>query len=449
MRAGAARVVITPPLGSSMPGGWGDRRAAAVHDDLHAHALVLEQAGTRVALVSCDVICMPADVTAAARHRIALRCAIPPDHVLIAATHTPTGGCPADLLGTPRDAAYAAWLPQKIADAVDLAAQRLRPAGVAAARGHEDRVSFNRRYWMRNGTVRMNPGYANPDVVRPAGPIDPEVGMLFVAGADGAPIGVVLSFALHFVGTDTLDAFSADYFGHVSWQLQLAFGPEFVTVFFNGASGDVNRIDVNAPPFRAGDEYAGRVARAIAGSVLRETALLQPRRDAPLAARTVRVPFWRRAVTPGDVALARAILAAPADAPPPSPYVPGPFGWVVVGHPIPRNLWRLFAQETIRLAALPEAMETEVQVVRVGEAAVVGLPGEIFCALGLALKARSPRSPVLIAELANEYLGYVPTARAIQEEGGYETWAALSALPTAGTGEALVDAAVALLQQMD
>jgi hypothetical protein len=80
--------------------------------------------------------------------------------------------------------------------------------------------------------------------------------------------------------------------------------------------------------------------------------------------------------------------------------------------------------------------------------ALVGLPGEIFVELGLAIKARSPFQTTLVGSLANDYIGYVPTRRAQLEEGGYETWAARSALPAAGTGEAMVDSAVRLLSKL-
>lgn len=443
--AGAARVVITPPLGSSMSGGWHDRRATGVDDDLHAHAIVLRRGQTTLALVSCDVICLPKDVCGAARDRIARRVGIPGDHVLIAATHTHTGPSVCHLLGVDRDDAYTDALPARIADSVELAIQHLQPAALASATAHESRVSFNRRYWLRDGTVRMNPGYANPDVLRPAGPIDPEIGIVHITTASGAPLAAVLSFALHFVGTDDQYAYSADYFGHVGRLFQRVYGPDFGTVFFNGASGDINRIDVTAPPFRAGHHYAEQVARAIVGGVLRETALLKPDPAPPLGAARARLPYHPKAMSAADVELARRILAAPSDTPlTETPFTPGPFSWVV-GHPIPQNLWTLYARETVRVSQLAPDLETEVQAVRLGDAALVALPGEVFCALGLDIKSRSPFRPTLIAELANDYLGYVPTADAIEREGGYETWAALSALPAAGTGEALVDAAVDLL----
>jgi neutral ceramidase len=138
----------------------------------------------------------------------------------------------------------------------------------------------------------------------------------------------------------------------------------------------------------------------------------------------------------------------------------GPFSWVI-GQPLPASTLRTYARECRFVAALPEQLETEVQALRIGDCAVVALPGEIFVELGLAIKAASPfrwMAPVessrsayqpervtLLSSLSNDYVGYVPTRRAIEEEGGYETWAARSALPAAGTGEAMVRVASRLL----
>src|SRR5438445_2942627 len=111
--AGAVRTVITPSLSTSLAGSFEDRKAVEIHDDLFAHALVLESGGTRLALVSLDVICLPAYPVAAARERIAARVGIPADDVLIACTHTHSGPATTGLLGVDADDGYVAWLPAR------------------------------------------------------------------------------------------------------------------------------------------------------------------------------------------------------------------------------------------------------------------------------------------------------------------------------------------------
>ena len=404
---------------------------------------------------------MPGDTVAAARHLTAESGAVPHGRILIAATHTHTAPSPTGLLGTPRADAYMDALPERIATVVRLASHRLAPARAAWGTGHEDRVTFNRRFRMRDGTVRMNPGRLNPDALEPVGPIDPELGVLWIERADGAPIACVASFTLHYIGTDRSDHVSADYFGHYVRWMQRLYGPDLVPILLNGAQGDINGVDVREADPLTGHTLARRVAGIVAGETLRVVERLRPAPDVTLGATQSRLPFRRRSVTEEDLAVAGRLLALPASTPAkelrsaaglgPT----GPFSWVV-GQPLPDNALRLWARECRLLAEIPEQLETEVQVLRVGRAAFVSLPGEAFVELGLAIKRESPFRPdspagpgvTMIAVLANDYVGYIPTRRAIEDEGGYETWAARSSLPAAGTGEAMVEQALRLLSDL-
>jgi hypothetical protein len=351
-------------------------------------------------------------------------------------------------------------LPKRIAGAVAEAAQRLAPARAAWGRGEERGVSFNRRYRMRDGTVRMNPGALNPEIVEPAGPIDPEVGVLWIEGRDGAPLAVLTNFALHYIGTDDASRVSADYFGHYARWMQRIYGAGLVPILLNGAQGDINGVDVHLAGAPKGHAWAHKVAGILAGDTLSAVERLRASDDVTLGARTARVPFRRKRITAEDLAIAERILAVPDDVPAADLRraagldLAGPFSWVV-GQPLPDAVLRVYARECRHLAAMPEEMETEVQALRVGGGAIVGLPGEPFVELGLAIKQASPfgratKRPgvTMVVALANDYVGYIATRRAIEQEGSYETWAARSALPAAGTGEAMVEAATGLLSAL-
>jgi hypothetical protein len=435
LQAAAARTVITPPLGTSLAGSFDDRKATEVHDDLYAHALVLESDGRRVALVSLDLICLPDRHVAAARKRIAARAGIPPDGVLIACTHTHSGPATAGVLGVDADVEYLAWLPARIADAVESAAGRLRPAVLGSTSGCEDRLTFNRRFRMRDGTVYMNPGVGNPDIVSPAGPIDPEIGLLYVEGTDGIPLALVVNFALHYVDLDSATEISAGYFAEVADLMRRVKGPAFETIYLNGACGDINNLDVHyqGTARQFGHTHARGVAGVMAGSVLRQIELLELGGEAELAAARVPLTLERKTITPEDLQIARRILAGE-----PIP-TGGPFSWVR-GMPIHRGQVPTYARECLLLAEMPPVLETEVQALRIGDTGVVALPGEIFVEIGLAIKAASPLARTLVATLANGYVGYLCTDKALAE-GSYETWAARSSLPAAGSEGRLREAA--------
>ena len=440
LRAGTARTVITPALGTPLAGSFEERLVGEIHDDLHAHALVLESEGTRLALVSLDLICVRHDTVAAIRKRIAARVGIAPAHVLIACTHTHSGPATAGVLGTMADEHYVAGLTERVADAVELATLTLQPAALAATSGDEERVTFNRRFHMRDGTVAMNPGVGNPDIMRPAGPIDPQVGLVYVEGTDGTPLAVVLNFALHYIDLDSPTEVSAGYFGEVAALLRRSKGPQFETIYLNGACGDINNIDVHygGPRRQGGHAHARRVAEAMVGNVLRAVALLEPTREVSLAATSLPLTLRRKDITPEDLQVARRILDG-GEIPP-----GGPFSWVR-GMAIHREQVPTYARECLLLAETPQDVQTEVQALRVGDVGIVGLSGEIFVEIGLAIKAASPFPRTLVATLANGYVGYLCTDKALAE-GSYETWAARSSLPGPGSEARLYDAALAALR---
>jgi neutral ceramidase len=145
LRAGAAQVVITPPVGAPMAGYFTNRAAVGTHDDLYAKAIVFQKNGVKVALVACDVVDLPREISEQARTMIQQKTGIAADHVMISATHSHTGPViltqPSryNLEGEMKRIAeeYTAALPAKIADAVILTNNHLQPAQVRSAIGKE------------------------------------------------------------------------------------------------------------------------------------------------------------------------------------------------------------------------------------------------------------------------------------------------------------------------
>lgn len=451
---------ITPPLGTPLAGHFEYREAKTVADDLTARALVLDDGATRLALVVCDLIRVPGWLVAVARERIAVRCGISGDHVMIAATHTHTGpvistgqGDPGEppvvpdgpaptyrlttpvtggLLSAPADREYLDWVAGRIADSVAIACARMVPARIAIGATDVTGVCFNRRFQMRDGTVVFNPGIDNPEIVAPAGPIDPRVTAFLVEDLGGSPIALWANLALHYVGTDDQLAVSADYFGQFARLVPRFLGDTCTGFLTNGASGDINNIDVTGAIAITGTARGQMVATAVAAAAVQAT-IFAPRAEVTLAA--ARRPFQvrRSAITDADVALAERILATASDDALP-PEVPFSF---VVGQPIPAYALRTYAHEVLALARMPETETTEIQVMRIGDLGIVALPGEIFAALGLAIKQASPFAHTAVVGLANDHIGYVPTIEAVRQ-GGYETWRTRLSWSAPGTGEEMV-----------
>lgn len=441
LKAGAAEADITPPRGYRMSGYFRERLNTGTHDPLHAKALYLEQGDERAALVFCDLIGVPAEVVAQARQLIEKQSQVPGDHVLVAATHSHTGPLYCDVLrehfhrlavekhgSDPQEPFdYAEQLAQKIAAAVEQARGAARPARLAAGVAQQTELSFNRRFHMKNGKVVFNPGRLNPDIVRPAGPIDPDVGLLLARdAATNRPLGLLTVFALH-LDTVSGTEYSADYPYYLEGALRERLGDKLVSLFGAGTCGDINHIDVSTqrPP---GDRpESERIGNRLAETVLENVDRLKPVSDVDLAVRTetVEVPLQR--YSPAQVQAARRNMAK-------------------VGG---KDLSFLDQVEACKIVAIElrgkPSLPLQAQVFRFGpDVALVALPGEVFVELGLEVKRRSPFGTTLVVELANDNPHYVPTRKAFAE-GSYEV---VNSLVETGGGERLVEAAVELLKEL-
>lgn len=430
--AGAAAVCITPPEGIPMAGYYSLRLSKGVIDDLYAKAFVLDDGQSLVAFVACDLIGIPSEVIAEAKRWISQKTPILPHSVLISATHTHTGPIlqygsrrkEPDGGGSEIAQRYTRSLPEKIAQAVAEAFEKRRPAKLFVGSYEEHEVSFNRRFWMRDGSVGWNPGKLNPNIIRPVGPIDPELLVLYAESAEGESLAAYINFALH---CDTVggNLISADYPGVLAKHLREYKGQHFVTLFGNGACGDINHIDVNWADPQRGPEEANRIGTVLAGDVMKAFMKLEPVRPQPLQVlrEEVLLPLFK--ITEDDIRRAEEILAQEEKA---------------------KFLDRVFAYKVLDIAEREgNPLEAEVQAIALGDqVAWIALPGEIFVALGLSIKHGSPYPYTFVVELANGSLGYLPH-RSAYAEGEYEV---ISTRCAEGSGELLVTAALRSLAEL-
>lgn len=443
LQAGAAAIDITPPLGSSIAGGMSDRIARDVADPLHARALAISSGAGQLGFLVVDSCMLPGDLIARAKQRIARHTGIAPDRTLIAANHTHSAPPAVHLFQSQPDPHYLSWLETRIADAMRLAVNRLEPARIGWGSGRQDKLVFHRRFRMQPGTippdpfgrtsdkVKMNPGVGNPNVIGPAGPVDPEVGLLGVRALDGRPVAAFASYALHYVGGAPGTSLSGDYFA--AWEQSMRRrlnAPWLVGILANGCSANINNIDVRGP--KEGYYPRERRNQAVADALAEETARvwrsLEFRDAAALNGSVETVGLGVRLPTAGDVDAARKLLAA------------APRGGNFQEWPL------VYARETVLMAeTFPARVEVPVQALRIGGLGAATFPGEAFVELGLEVKRRSPFPSTFVIELANAYHGYIPTVAA-HADGGYETWRAKSSYLETGAAPQLVEAALRRLK---
>jgi neutral ceramidase len=439
-QVGVAEIDITPPAGSRMAGYFNERLATGTHDPLHAKAIVLRQGKEQVALVSCDLIGISRAVTAKARAQASERTGIPVPNIMICATHSHTGPL---FEGPLRDyfhevaerknshdpqeeIYYPAFLIERLVKVVAAAQSNVRPAELQAGIATQKGLTFNRRYWMKNGKVVFNPGQVNPDIVRPAGPTDPDVGILLARDVSTKqPFAGLTVFATH---SDTVGGtlYSADYEYYLEQTLRAAFGKAFISAFGLGTCGDINHIDVSRKDLTSGLPVAEHLGGTLGQAVITAAPGLPVITQPTLAVRstTLQVPFQQ--VTPEHLADARAVMQKFNDT-----------------HTA--FLAKVDAVSTLDLAGGGPTRPMEVQVFKLdAETAIVCLPCEIFVELGLAIKHASPFRNTLVISVCNDRPSYVPTRKAFAE-GSYEVTTARVA---PGAGEMLVAAAVKLLRSL-
>lgn len=438
IQAGAAAVDITPhQFPMNMPGGFSANMAEKAHDPFHARALVLADGRTTVALVVVDQLGAGPDVLNEAKAIASQKTGIPVDKMLVCSTHTHSG--PSLNTRSELAANYYKRFVQGVADSIIQAHSVLKPAALGMASHPLADEVFNRRWYVKEGKmplnpfgrldkVKTNPG-TNPDVIdHPAGPTDPDITILSVQDVKRRPLALFANYSLHYVGGAPAGQMSADYFGEFARLMPSRFraGEGFVAMMSNGTSGDINNIPfgVTRPPREPFEQIriVAQKAADTAWTAHQKIGKLSPDVTVDMLEREVTLQF--RQPSTQELADAQAVLA-------------------IKGKEDQEKLPRLaqnYARNAVGAAERPEkTLTVKVQALRIGDYAICGIPFETFVEIGLGLKKQSPFSKTMVIGLANGRHGYLPTPEQ-HLLGGYETWL--------GTNQVQQDASVILSQNL-
>ena len=389
LKAGAAQVDITPEPGIPLTGFlFRSGPSTGIHDRLFTRALALEAGGQRAMLITCDLLALDAPFVAGVRAAIRDATGIPANHILICCTHTHSGPATVFLRDCGEvDLAYLERLRLWLVAVAREAAANLRGVQMGFGRGQLDKGILNRR--------------------QPGAPIDPDLGVIGFQGDAGEMLAVLVNYACHPVCLDhTNRLISADYPGVLARALQEQ--THAVVLFTNGADGDIN-------PARMGSfSYAEDLGRELAAETLRVLNAMEFRDIAGLqiSGEMLDLPLDP---PPASDTLNRQISAhqqglAEADAA--GDVLQGKLHRAMLGWAEAALAGTLGANELRSVTA-------ELQVVRLGEVALLGVPGEIFSELGIEIKNSHPMRKALVLGYANHDIGYIPTRQAYGR-GGYE-----------------------------
>ena len=457
LQVGMAETDLTPPTGFPIAGYYHERLATGTLDPLKAKAIVFRDGETRAALVVCDLGAIAADLSHEVRGKAAERTGIPVENMVIAATHSHTApdyfkDLYLYLAGRRENklrSDYIGRLIDRIVQSIVAADQAVQPVVLEAGTAKQQTpVAFNRRFVMRDGSVRTWEKLTHPNVIRPAGPIDPRISLLRVKSADGRTTrGVVSNFALHL---DTVGGlkWSGDYPSFVEQTLRQQLGGDVVSLFSAGCCGDINHSD----PTKTERNKTDFIGKSLGGTIVSHLQKLRPLENTALRVRSTTVKLPLAKVTPEQVKQAKVILTAAKQKEKVDFYEQVTAYKHIILDQLRHASPELKPEEFVswglshRWAGVGDTLPVEIQVIGLGdEVAFVCLPGEVFVELGLAIKQGSPFRTTFVVELSGcaETL-YIPT-RAAYAQGSYEV--TNSALRP-GAGEMLVESALGLLRKV-
>lgn len=451
LNVGFARTNITPMRQIELAGYFVKRQMSGVLDELEINALALESEGKRILMIAADLVNIVTPLANACRADISNATGVPADAIFIHGTHTHTG--PVIDVNHPNIATeeeralvaeYVNFLRRRMVDVSLSALEDLKPAKMGYGVGKASNIAFIRRYRMKDGSVRTNPGVNNPDILHPIGELDESVNVVRF-DREGADSIAFVNFADH---PDTVggDKISADWPGFVRKTVEKSLD-NVKCIFFNGAQGDVNHVNVHPTggylndmfmdfdDVARGYRHAQYMGRVVAGSLLQvwDKVEYTDVESIGFAQKVATVPSHRP--DPSEMAEAHRInnlhIAGKDDE---LPYTGMMLTTILAD-----------ARRKVRLEHGPDSFDMRFSAVSIGKVAIFGIPGEPFNSIGRAVKAEANGWDLVIpCCLVNGSEGYFPSTDAYVE-GGYE---ARGSIFKEGIAERIVENGIELLDSI-
>ncbi len=439
--AGFSRVNINPKLGTPIAGYYKERLTEGVLDDIEVNGIALECNGTKVIMLSVDLCGLKQTYTTPLRAQISEITGVDANCIYIHVNHTHTGPHTYFTTDTPITREYTDFLTSRIIDAAVYALNDLKPAKLGFGIGQAPNVAFVRRYIMKDGSIKTNPGVNNPDIVGPVGGAMDESVSVLRFDREGADSIVLVSFANHpdVVGGNLI---SADWPGFARRTVEKVLD-NTKCLLFNGIQGDVNHVNVHPKggdlndmfmdfdDVSRGYSHARYIGRVVAGGVLQAFDKVEYVDVDSIVGLTKVIKLPANMPTAEELENAKRINALHESGKDSELPYSGMMLTTVVAE----------AARMVRVADGPDAFEMTLSGIALGPVAFIGIPGEPFSQIGKLIKESNEFTMIISNCLTNGSEGYFPMQDSY-DEGGYE---ARSSQFKAGVAERIAEEAKDLL----
>jgi hypothetical protein len=429
LKASKGRVVITPPTGTPMAGNVRlDNKSRGVHDDLYCNILILTDNSTKVCLLGFDLIGLEYTTCNEIKSSIEKTTDIPAANIIIWATHTHSGPDTGMRMYQRAEGSIYAYLKDlktNIVEGVVKANAAIEEVTLKSGKTNVSDLSFNRRLIKKDGSVVMNfEEFDINDIVGTTGPVDKELITLSVWDKDDKLFALLVNFTLHpaiLVGYKWL--ISRDFINYLDKYIIDNYGNQAITLFANGAEGNINHINYQDPNQLRSFEEAERIGKKLGAHVsdsIRDSSVLEGK--IRLVSRKITLPL--RQITEEEIRWSEMVLERDKDL----------VEDMLDG--IPDKTYARMIQ--CMLSRDDKECETVIQGMAVHNFAFVTFPGEAYVEFGLMVKKLSQYRDTMVIGLANSSAGYIPLKDAFSQ-GGYEVRTAWSSQLVQDAGDILVD----------
>lgn len=439
---GFAKQDITPVRGIPLCGYFNPRPNKGMLDPLSVKAAVFRSGNDISAIVSYDLCYIIRDtvekiIVLAKEQGIDWA-----DRVLFGTTHTHTGPYTSACFTDETNPEYMAELVVKTVAVLKQAYASLAPAELYGTVTECNTLAYNRRYWMKDGSVLTNPGKLNPQIDRPAGAMDPSIPLLAVK-QDGFYRLLIANIVNH---TDTIggDLVSADWPGRMEHEIQDRIGYDIPVMTIIGCQGNINHFDVRTDADQTSYKEATRIGKGYAAVILQSLYQLNKIEFEGIKVVSGEVEAPYRQVSDEDYAAAKAVYEANKDA---TMEDGRDFTSEDIAKKHPYVL-KYFAERLMscRDSKIEGRRIEKIMVMRFGDKiGIVALPCEPFVEIGLEIKAAMDCPFKIISALSMGEVGYVGRAENYQHgNSAYETAPDCSSVDV-NVGEAFIALAKQLL----